>query len=94
MSNSQQNNGLPTPLLTGEVPRTGPLDTADRILDGLLTRVYILSSEMIVNHAPGINATETLHNVQRVIIMYAEIEKRLISHELTNTLRQSAEKNR
>ena len=93
MSNSQQKDELPTPLLTGEVPRTGPLDAADRILDGLLTKVYILSSEMIVNHAPGINATETLHNVQRVILMHSEIEKRLISHEFTNTLTRSAERN-
>ena len=93
MSNSQQNNGLPTPLLTGEVPRTGPLDAADRILDGLLTKVYILSSDMIINHAPGMNAKETLFNVKVVIGMYSEIEKRLISHELTQTLRQSAERN-
>ena len=93
MSNSQQNDELPTPPLTGEVPRTGPLDAADRILDGLLSRVYILSSDMIINHAPGINATDTLLNVRRVIGMYSEIEKRLISHELTQTLRQSAERN-
>ena len=93
MSNSQQNDELHTPPLTGEVLRSGPLDAADRILDGLLTRVYILSSDMIINHAPGINATDTLLNVRRVIGMYSEIEKRLISHELTQTLRQSAERN-
>ena len=93
MSNSQQNDELHTPPPTGEVPGSSPLDAADRILDGLLTRVFTLSSCMIVNHAPGINATETLLNVRRVIGMYSEIEKRLISHELTQTLHQSAEKN-
>ena len=90
MSNSQQDEEVPTPPPAGEVPGMHPLDAADRVLDGLLARVFALSSDMIINHHPGIRATETLLNVQRIIDMYAEIEKRLISNEPTRTLRQLA----
>ena len=90
MSSSSQDEEVHTPPPAGEVPGLDPLDAADRVLDGLLTRVFALSSDMIINHHPGIRATETLLNVRRVIDMYAEIERRLISNELTRTIRQLA----
>ena len=90
MSDSQQDNEVHTLPPAGEVPGLDPLDAADRVLDGLLTRVFALSSDMIINHHPGIKATETLLNVRRVIDMYTEIERRLITNELTRTIRQLA----
>ena len=92
MSDLQQSNEVHAPPPAGEVPGLDPLDAADRILDGLLTRVFALSSDMIINHTRGVSPTETLLNVRRVIDMYSEIERRLISNELTLAMRQLAER--
>ena len=71
MSDLQQSNEVHAPPPAGEVPGLDPLDVADRVLDGLLTRVFALSSDMIINHTPGIRATETLLNVRRIIDKYS-----------------------